>query len=87
MLGRPSTALIDVIQHDPRQQIPRVLQVGALHGQRPQLLGESVPAEERPIVDIDDLQGTQVFEGMEGDSSIKGELFVSADQAGTAVWG
>lgn len=84
--GRPPPPLVNVIEHDPRQQVTDILQLGTFERKRPELLGQPVPAKKGAKVYVDDLQGRQVLEGMQGNRSIKGKLLVSADEPGTVVW-
>lgn len=84
--GRPPPPLVNVIEHNPRQQVTDILQLGALERKRPELLGQPVPTKKGAKVYVDDLQGREVLEGMQGDRSIKGKFFVSADEPGTVVW-
>lgn len=52
--GGPASPLIDIVQHDTRQQVRRVLEMGSFDGQGSQLLRQPIPAEERTEVYIDD---------------------------------
>ena len=54
-LGRSTPALVNVVQHNPCQQIGRVIQVGPFDGEGPQLLGQAIPAIEGAVVYVNDL--------------------------------
>jgi hypothetical protein len=63
-LGRATAALVNVVQHDPRQQVSRVIQMSPLDSQGAQLLGQAVPTIEGAVIYVNDLQSAQIFEGM-----------------------
>jgi len=71
--------LIHVIQHNINQDICRVIKAGTLDRKGPQLVGELVPAEKLPKVNVAHFKGLDVFENIQWHGRVKGKLLVTSD--------
>jgi hypothetical protein len=61
------------------EEIRWVIHVCSLHGQKSQLLGQSVPAEELTKVQVDNIELLEILEGEKWDRCVEGKFLISLD--------
>jgi hypothetical protein len=85
--GRPSAALVHVVQDNVDQEVSWIINTCTLHSKAAQIFGQAIPAIELTEVNIVNLKSSHIFESKERHSRVKRELLVAGNETSLVVGG